>query len=429
MDTIFALASAPGRAGVSVIRVSGSEALNVVQRLAGDVPKARYAALRNLKDQNGKHLDQALVLTFENDASFTGEPVAEFHLHGSIAVIQAVLSELSLIPGLRIAEPGEFTRRALENGKMDLTQVEALSDLIDAETEAQRDHALRVMNGALSGKTDEWRALLIRSAALLEATIDFADEEVPVDVTDEVVELLAKVRVDLESELANFKASERVRTGFEIAIVGEPNTGKSTLLNYLAGRKAAITSEVAGTTRDVIEVRMDIGGFAVTLLDTAGIRETDDAIETIGVDIARERADAADICIHLINTGKKPVFDVRSGDVVALSKQDTEQQADIFGVSGVTGNGVDQLIQKILTVLSERTQNVGLASRERHRVSLTSALGGIQEAINLLDAGPDLYDVCSEEIRVAARALEALVGRVDVEHLLDEIFTSFCVGK
>jgi tRNA modification GTPase len=429
MDTIFALASAPGRAGVSVIRVSGSEALNVVQRLAGDLPKVRYAALRNLKDRDGKHLDQALVLTFENEASFTGEPVAEFHLHGSIAVIQAVLSELSSIPGLRIAEPGEFTRRALENGKMDLTQVEALSDLIDAETEAQRDHALRVMNGALSGKTDEWRALLIRSAALLEATIDFADEEVPVDVTDEVVELLAKVRDDLETELANFKASERVRTGFEIAIVGEPNTGKSTLLNYLAGRKAAITSEVAGTTRDVIEVRMDIGGFAVTLLDTAGIRDTDDAIETIGVDIARERADAADIRIHLINTGEKPVFDVRSGDVVAIAKQDTEQQADIFGVSGVTGNGVDQLVQKILIVLSERTQNVGLASRERHRVSLTSALGGIQEAINLLDAGPDLYDVCSEEIRVAARALEALVGRVDVEHLLDEIFTSFCVGK
>ncbi|MCV6611739.1 MAG: tRNA uridine-5-carboxymethylaminomethyl(34) synthesis GTPase MnmE, partial [Amphritea sp.] len=356
MDTIFALASAPGRAGVSVIRVSGPEALNAVQRLAGDIPKARYAALRNLKDQDGKHLDQALVLTFENEASFTGEPVAEFHLHGSIAVIQAVLSELSFIPGLRIAEPGEFTRRALENGKMDLTQVEALSDLIDAETEAQRDHALRVMNGALSGKTDEWRALLIRSAALLEATIDFADEEVPVDVTDEVVELLAKVRVDLETELANFKASERVRTGFEIAIVGEPNTGKSTLLNYLAGRKAAITSEVAGTTRDVIEVRMDIGGFAVTLLDTAGIRDTDDAIETIGVDIARERADAADIRIHLINTSKKPVFDVRSGDVVAIAKQDTEQQADIFGVSGVTGNGVDQLVQKILTVLSERTQ-------------------------------------------------------------------------
>ncbi|CUH79652.1 tRNA uridine-5-carboxymethylaminomethyl(34) synthesis GTPase MnmE [Tropicibacter naphthalenivorans] len=427
MDTIFALASAPGKAGVSVIRISGSQAFDVVKQLAGRVPKPRFAALCKLVDEHGVHLDEALVLTFDAGASFTGERVAELQVHGSVAVVQAILDVLGQIDGLRLAEPGEFTRRALENGCMDLTQVEALSDLIEAETEAQRKHALTVLSGALAEKVTDWRTNLIRAAALLEATIDFADEEVPVDVTDEVRELITGVLADIQSELSGLSVAERVKSGFEVAIVGPPNAGKSTLLNYLAGRDAAITSEVAGTTRDVIEVRMDIGGMPVTLLDTAGLRQTDDMVEGIGVERAKSRADSADLRIHLVPEGEMPLLDVREEDIVAAAKQDVPGFG--LGVSGKTGNGVDFLVGKIRAILSERSANLSLVSRARHKTVLTDGISHIQSALSGLDDGPDFYDITSEEVRVAIRALESLLGHVDVEHLLDEIFSSFCVGK
>ena len=268
LDTIFALATAPGKAGVAVVRVSGPEAGQAGARLFGTLPAPHHARTRILKDANGHRLDQALVLFFPAGQSFTGEDVLELHLHGSVATVNAVLRVLGDMPGLRIAEPGEFTRRALENGCLDLAQVEGLADLIDAETEAQRKQALRVLSGDLGKTAESWRSDLIRAAALIEATIDFADEEVPVDVTPEVEALLARVSSSLETEIAGVQTAERIRTGFEVAIVGAPNVGKSTLLNALAGREAAITSEYAGTTRDVIEVRMDLAGLPVTLLDT-----------------------------------------------------------------------------------------------------------------------------------------------------------------
>lgn len=424
MDTIFAPASAPGRAGVVVIRISGPQAADAGLRLAGSLPPPRGSALRLLRD-SGAVLDQALVLHFAKNASFTGETVVELHLHGSIAVIRAVLRALAAVPGLRMAEPGEFTRRALENGRLDLAQVEGLADLIDAETESQRKQALRVLSGEIGALADGWRGDLIRAAALIEATIDFADEDVPVDVTPEVTGLLTGVLTDLRRQIAGASAAERVRSGFEVAIVGAPNVGKSTLLNALAGREAAITSEIAGTTRDVIEVRMEIGGLAVTLLDTAGLRDTEDPVERIGVARARERAAMADLRVFLVDDDAMPDMAARPGDIVLRAKADL--LADKGGaISGRSGEGVDELLQSLGMVLTERAAGAGVAMRERHLTALCRAATGLDGALIQIRRNADL---AAEDIRSATRALDHLVGRVDVEDLLDHIFASFCIGK
>ncbi|MFZ7091001.1 tRNA uridine-5-carboxymethylaminomethyl(34) synthesis GTPase MnmE [Primorskyibacter sp. 2E233] len=427
MDTIFALASAPGKAGVSVIRVSGPDSEKAGIDICGTLPASRRAGLRMLRGTNGDLLDEALVLFFEAGKSFTGETVVEFQTHGSLAVVSAILGRLAKIEGLRHAEAGEFTRRALENGKLDLTQVEALSDLIEAETEAQRRQAAEVLSGALGTLVDKWRTDIIRAASLLEATIDFADEEVPFDVSDEVRELLCGVRREVMAQLNGLEAAERVRDGFEVAIVGAPNVGKSTLLNFLAGREAAITSEIAGTTRDVIEVRMDIGGLAVTLIDTAGLRETEDAVESIGVDRAKVRAASADIRIHLLESGQSPILDVEACDLVVIAKGDVHSAAN--SISGLTGKGVNDLLEALKSRLLEMTAGAGVASRVRHRNVLERGLAQIDLALENLKDGPEAYDIVSEEIRVAVREMSSLLGYVDVEHLLDEIFSSFCVGK
>ncbi|KUF09574.1 tRNA uridine-5-carboxymethylaminomethyl(34) synthesis GTPase MnmE [Pseudoponticoccus marisrubri] len=427
MDTIFALASAPGQAGVAVIRVSGPEAIAAGQALARSVPAPGQVRLRRLHAPDGLFLDEALVLRFAKGASFTGEDVVEFQTHGSTAVIAAILRALTELPDLRQAEPGEFTRRALENGMMNLTQVEALSDLIESETEAQRRQALETLTGAFSKEISRWRQDLIRATALLEATIDFADEEVPVDVSGEVLELIGSVASDIGRMLSGARASERIRTGFEIAIVGPPNAGKSTLLNHLAGREAAITSEIAGTTRDVIEVRMDIGGLAVTLLDTAGLRATEDRVESIGVERALQRAEQADLRVHLILPGEAHMLEPSDGDIVLSAKDDTGDLEN--GISGKTGQGAGRLLAQIEAQLLQRTAGSSLASRERHRQVLRDARVHLAQAAALIEDGPDQYDMASEDMRLVLRRLESLLGYVDVEHLLDEIFSSFCIGK
>ncbi|NSY37399.1 tRNA uridine-5-carboxymethylaminomethyl(34) synthesis GTPase MnmE [Leisingera sp. ANG59] len=428
MDTIFALASAQGKAGVAVIRVSGPLALDAGVALCGGQLPARGSSLRVLKDESGERLDEALVLSFTAPSSFTGENTVEFQTHGSTAVVSAVLDSLGRIDGLRMAEPGEFTRRALENGNLDLAQVEGLADLIDAETEAQRKQAQVILAGGLGQLAEAWRANLIRAASLIEVTIDFADEEVPVDVTPEVTALLAEVQAGLERETAGVKIAERIRSGFEVAIVGAPNVGKSTLLNALAGRQAAITSEYAGTTRDIIEVRMDLAGLPVTLLDTAGLRDTEDHVEGIGIALARKRAEDADLRVFLAEDHEVLDVEMRTGDIRLRPKADLRSD-QVNSVSGRSGQGVDQLVNHVSSVLKTRSAQAGIATRARHRDAMLSALLSLTEAQDILQRGPEFYDIAAEEMRSAIRALEMLVGRIGVENLLDEIFSSFCLGK
>ena len=428
MSTIFAQASAAGKAGVAVVRISGPQAFSASSQLCGSLPAPRQAALRRLRSAAGEVLDEALVLCFTEKASFTGEETVELQTHGSVAVVNVLLAELGRFDGLRLAEPGEFTRRALANGRLDLAQVEGLADLIASETEAQRQQALRLFSGGLGELAAHWRERLIRASALLTVTIDFADEEVPVDVSPEVLELIAEVQTAMQAQVDGFGAAERIRTGYEVAIVGPPNVGKSTLLNALAGRDAAITSEIAGTTRDVIEVRMELAGLPVTLLDTAGLRETDDIVEKIGVARALERAKAADLRVFLIESDGKPEFDPAPDDIVMTSKADLSGEK-LGSVSGKTGAGVVELVEQIGARLSSKTAKAGLATRARHKEAMERCLVSLADASNRVALGPEFTDIASEELRISLEALNMLIGRVDVENVLDEVFSSFCLGK
>lgn len=427
MDTIFALASAPGKAGISIVRLSGPLAINVAEKLTKSKLKEKQPNLRVIYDSDNHFIDQALILIFRKPYSFTGENVVEFHLHGSSAVVSSVIKLLGNFKGLRSAEAGEFTRCALENGKIDLAQVEGLADLIDAETDAQHKQAARIFNGALGEKTKEWRAKLVKAGALLVATLDFADEEVPEEVTPEVEKLINMVLSDLDKEIIGVQTAERIRSGFEVAIVGAPNLGKSTLLNYLVGRDAAITSNVSGTTRDVIEVKLDLRGLPVTILDTAGIRKSDDKVEEIGISRALERSNLSDLRIVLTEDGEYPVgLKKRDTDIICIAKDD---QGNRGGVSGKTGAGIDRLKNNIWDILNDKAQYVGIATRERHKSSMVNAKKFLGNAVVSLRDGPEYYDITAEEIRAATSALDSLIGRIGVEDVLDEVFSSFCLGK
>ena len=427
MDTIFALASAPGKAGISIVRLSGPLAINVAEKLTKSKLKEKQPNLRVIYDSDNHFIDQALILIFRKPYSFTGENVVEFHLHGSSAVVSSVIKLLGNFKGLRSAEAGEFTRCALENGKIDLAQVEGLADLIDAETDAQHKQAARIFNGALGEKTKEWRAKLVKAGALLVATLDFADEEVPEEVTPEVEKLINMVLSDLDKEIIGVHTAERIRSGFEVAIVGAPNLGKSTLLNYLVGRDAAITSNVSGTTRDVIEVKLDLRGLPVTILDTAGIRKSDDKVEEIGISRALERSSLSDLRIVLTEDGEYPLgLKKRDTDIICIAKDD---QGNRGGVSGKTGAGIDRLKNNIWDILNDKAQYVGIATRERHKSSMVNAKKFLGNAVVSLRDGPEYYDITAEEIRAATSALDSLIGRIGVEDVLDEVFSSFCLGK
>ena len=432
MDTIFALATTRGKSGIAVIRLSGSRSFAAIEILCGDLPKPRSATLRRVI-WSGEVLDEAIVIVFEKGSSFTGEQSAELQIHGSLAVQTAVLHALSEIKGLRLAEPGEFTRRALENNRIDLTQVEGLADLIDAETESQRRQAQRVLSGKLGRRVEGWRLLALRAAALLEATIDFADEDVPVDVLPEVSSLVNNLLEALRMEVRGATAAERIRDGFEVAIVGAPNAGKSTLLNALAGRNAAITSDIAGTTRDIIEVRMDLSGLSVTILDTAGLRQTSDRLEKIGIDLAMARAKDADLRIFLMSeVGEEPFFERKEGDLLVLGKSDLMSNVHCSGllaVSGLTGFGIDRLINEITAGLSEKVASASLIIRERQRVAIVSAIATLEPVAANLARGAAIPELIAVDLREVNRFLEILLGKIDVESLLGEIFSSFCIGK
>jgi tRNA modification GTPase len=427
-DTIFALATVRGRSGIAVVRVSGPGTEGAVRAMTGGLPAPRRASLRVLKDPStGEELDHALVLVFSSGASFTGEAMAEFHLHGSPAVIDGVVWVLAGLDGLRPAEPGEFTRRALENDRLDLTEVEGLGDLLAAETAAQRRLALRLMRGELSARAAGWRADLIRAQALLAVSLDFADEDVPSDVRAVVRALVGRVRDEISREVAGSPAAERLRDGFEVAIVGLPNSGKSTLLNRLAGRDAAIVSELPGTTRDVIEVRMDLDGLPVTVLDTAGLHASTDVLERAGMDRARDRASAADLRIFLTVGGVTPVgLDPAADDIVVEGKADLTGAPG--GVSGLTGVGVEALLSRVATILGARAANASSVASVRQRQALVRAIPALDSVVSGLDAD-GAEEVAADSVRMAIAALDALVGKVGVEDILDVVFASFCLGK
>ncbi len=426
MQTIFALATARGKAGVAIIRVSGPEAFAIGRVLCGSLPNPGQHAVRTVTSQDGAVLDQGLVLIFQGPKSFTGEDVLELQLHGSVAVIRAVERRIMETGLAREAEAGEFTKRALINDRLDLAQVEGLGDLVEAETEAQRLQAQHVFSGALSRKMAHLRDMGIRAVALLTATIDFADEEVPVDVTPEVLELLRQLNDDLREEIDGSHVAERVRDGFEVAILGAPNAGKSTLLNALAGRDIAITSSVAGTTRDVIEARLDISGLAVTFLDTAGLRETTDEVEQIGVVRAINRALEADLRILLESEEFGLPTDLEGKiDLTYASKADL---TGLGGVSGVTGEGLNDLISDVSGLLSERVAQVRSTISARQRGGMQRAKHEYQAAITVLQAGAEV-EIAAEHVQHGLRALDSVIGRVDVENILGEIFSRFCIGK
>ncbi|KNG93699.1 tRNA uridine-5-carboxymethylaminomethyl(34) synthesis GTPase MnmE [Pseudaestuariivita atlantica] len=424
-DTIFALASARGKAGVSVIRISGPGARDAAATLTGDLPPDREARLRVVRDAAGGRIDAALVLVFPEDHSFTGESVVELQTHGSTAVVQAVLACLGQLEGCRLAEPGEFTRRALDNNRLTLTEVEGLSDLIEAETEAQRKQADRLFRGELRARAEEWRQDLIRASALIEASIDFADEEIPDGVIAEAQDLIAKTKRSVDLELNGAQAARGVREGFEVAIVGRPNVGKSTLLNAIARRDAAIVSDIAGTTRDIVEARVDLNGQNVLFLDTAGLRESGDTIEQLGVEKARSRSSAADLRVFLGEGASELGVPVESSDIVIGAKADISGQ----GVSGLTGEGVAELLKEVSDRLETFVAGSSLASHERHVVALSDASAELALAGSLLGSDEGAFDLAAESIRASITALERLVGRVGIEDVYDEIFRSFCLGK
>jgi tRNA modification GTPase len=479
-DTIFALSSGRGPAAIAVVRISGPRTSAALRALTGKIPAPRQAALARVRDpQSNDVIDEALALWFPGPHSETGEDVAELQLHGGRAVIAAVLGALGRIEGLRPAEAGEFTRRAFENGKLDLTAVEGLADLVAAETQGQRRQAFRQLKGLLGNRAETWRQRLIQALALVEARIDFSDEaDVPQDLLAPALAMTRSLADEIAGALADGGRGERLREGLVVAIAGPPNAGKSTLLNRIARREAAIVSPYAGTTRDVIEVHLDLGGWPVTLLDTAGIRETDDPVELEGVRRARERAAAADLVLWVVDAGeegqKRPESTKKAQECpqnwlirnkIDLLQERNEHSAisipsnehkpgpnkslknmvnnelthksesisssnDLeFNLSAVTGEGFDLLLAQ----LARQAENflggaeTALVTRERHRHALEEVLAALRRA----QGGDDLLaqELLAEELRIAARALGRLTGRVDVEDILDVIFRDFCIGK
>ncbi|HXX09604.1 MAG TPA: tRNA uridine-5-carboxymethylaminomethyl(34) synthesis GTPase MnmE [Pseudolabrys sp.] len=488
-DTIFALSSGPPPAAIGVVRISGPRAGGALKALTGKIPAARKATLAQIRGTDGEIIDQALALWFPGPHSETGEDVAELQLHGGRAVIAAVLSALSALEGLRPAEAGEFTRRAFENGKLDLTGVEGLADLVMAETDGQRRQAFRQLTGALRQRAESWRSQLIQALALIEVRIDFSDEaDVPEGLIAPALQIARRLEGEIASALTDEGRGERLREGLVVAIAGPPNAGKSTLLNRFARREAAIVSPHVGTTRDVIEVHLDLAGLPVTLLDTAGIRETDDPVELEGVRRARARAGAADVVLwvvdasnsadapalstslrQFVSTADRPTPRVlvvrnkidllnsgerrnelrhqvcRSGELSVQTneaqtktvnkrlKKRTEFEFSLneleFVLSALSGEGFDALLAKIQEYAGDYLAGAesALITRARHRQALADALGAVRRALARDLATKE--DLLAEELRIAARALERLLGRVDVEDILEVIFRDFCIGK
>ena len=437
-DTIFALASGRGPAGISVIRVSGPSSRLVFETLAGGLPEPRRSVLRRLKSPDGLVIDEALCLWLPGPNSFTGEDGVEFHCHGATSVIALMLQCLGKIPNCRLAQPGEFSRRAFDNGRMDLAAIEGLADLIDSETEHQRQQAVRQMMGGLSREIDQWREDLIGILALFEAELDFADEgDVDGHVLKKAEQELFAVSAKMARVLALGDRGERLREGLTIVLAGPPNSGKSTLLNALARRDVAIVSPIAGTTRDIVEARLDLGGYAVTVLDTAGMRETADPIEQEGVRRMLARAETADIVLWLNSAtegpNEPPLSLMRPGIhivrvVTQIDRGSTRPEA--LAISAVTGAGIDSLVERLTALAADqsaRGDEGAILTRARHRQAVGKAATAVDRALAILaSAGTELV---AEEVRLAVRSIGEITGHVGVEDVLDHVFSQFCIGK
>lgn len=444
--SIFALSSGGGRGGVAVIRVSGPDAASALRRLCGrELPAPRRLVRVRIAGEREEGsppemIDEGLAVWFPAPASFTGEDVVEFHVHGGRAVAAGVLEVLGRCPGLRLAEPGEFTRRAFEHGKLDLTAAEAVADLVDAETAVQRRQAVRQLGGALAEIYEGWRQRLLRSLAHIEAALDFADEELPEALQQDVRSEIQTLQSEVAAHLNDGRRGERLRDGVQIAIIGPPNVGKSSLLNLLARRDAAIVSAVAGTTRDVIEVHLDLGGYPVVVADTAGLRESEDVVEREGVRRARARAQDADLRLAVLDATSWPLADkqtlelVDENTIVVLNKIDLKRPEGPLKVNGrearpiavSTGSGIESLMDAVKMEVARCCDSAGGAvlTRARHREALTECAKALAGAL-----AAEAIELMAEDLRLASRALGRITGRVDVEEVLDVIFRDFCIGK
>lgn len=435
-DTVYALSSGGGKGGIAVIRISGTAVRLILKEMAGlNSPKPRYAYFKSLKNRTGEVIDTALVLFFENPHSFTGEDVAELQVHGGLAVINAVYNRLSQFPNVRPAERGEFSRRAVIRGKMDLTEAEGIMDLVNAETEKQRRQALLQTQGALRILYEHWREKLIKIMAYHEAFIDFPEEEIPPEKKTEIESQIKELIQHIETHLNDNNRGQKLRNGFQIALIGEPNVGKSSLINRLTKKEIAIVTPIAGTTRDIVEAHLDVDGFPVILADTAGLRKSKELIEQEGVSRAVRRAAEADLILHvqsaidypnahllLKELQKIPSFIVWNKCDLYPSKTETN---DIF-ISAKTGKGINQLWTKITDYLKEHFNDIqaGAITRERYRVALTETARYLKSALKT----PAL-ELRAEDLRLSIKAIGRITGRVETEELLDVIFRDFCIGK
>ena len=442
--TIYALSSGPGISGVAVIRVSGKNTSKVVKQITGEtLPIPRVATLKKFNKNGGKELiDEGVIIWFPGPKSYTGEDLAEFHIHGSRAVIKAMQNTISKIKNCRLAEPGEFTKRAFQNGRINLLKAESIADLISAETEIQRKQALKIMSGKSAEKFNSWREKLLEILAYIEAKIDFPDEDLPKNIIKEIKIVSKKVLMEIKNTLNDHKVGERIREGFKIAIVGPPNSGKSSLLNYLSKRDAAIVSEIAGTTRDVIETHLNLDGYPVIVSDTAGIRNSQNEIEKKGIKIALNRAEDADLKLVIISAkninfsyvlkdmlDKNAILVVNKSDLIKKKINNKIKKYEHVLVSIKKDINLNKLILKIKKKLKNKfiTAEDILITRERHRQNLEDCVQYLEKFQKKNDDKD--FDLAAEDLRLATRYLGMIVGKVNVEELLGSIFEKFCIGK
>ena len=441
--TIYALSSSPGLSGVAVIRISGSEAEKIILSLTKKtMPPPRVATLRKIINSNSNELiDEGIVIWFPGPNSYTGEDMAEFHVHGSKAVIQAVLDNISKIENCRLAEAGEFTKKAFYNEKINLLKAEGIGDLIASETEMQRKQAIKIMSGKNSDKFNSWREILLKTLSNLEAKIDFPEDDLPIDLLKNIQKDIEIVRSEIKQNLNDSKVGERIREGFKIAILGPTNVGKSSLLNYFSNREVAIVSDIAGTTRDIIEVHLNIDGFPVVMSDTAGIRSSEDEIEKKGIKLALKRAQDADLNIIVLEPKsvdfsdffkdldlKKSIFVVNKSDL-EVKRSEKLEQYDPISISIKNETNIDQLISQIKKNLQNKFVSVEdtIITRERHRQQLMQCASHLDDFFKKKSEKD--FDKAAEDLRLATRHLGMLVGKVDVEEILGSIFNDFCIGK